>query len=74
MSRLAVGQLPACVFGGSSRHSEGNQARTQSGRRNWTPRELRHSFVSLLSDSGILVNNDAMGQRRVIHDGWMRVI
>jgi len=25
--------------------------------RDWTPRELRHSFVSLLSDAGVLLEN-----------------
>jgi integrase len=28
-------------------------AKTELNERNWTPREMRHSFVSLLSDSGV---------------------
>ena len=34
--------------------------------REWTPRELRHSFVSLLSDAGVLIEEIS---RLVAHSG-----
>jgi len=45
-------------------------ARTSLTAEDWTPREMRHSFVSLLSDSGVPIENIA---RLVGHAGGSEV-
>jgi site-specific recombinase XerD len=45
-------------------------ARTTLTAEEWTPREMRHSFVSLLSDSGVPIENIA---RLVGHAGGSEV-
>jgi integrase len=45
-------------------------ARTSLNPEDWTPREMRHSFVSLLSDSGVPIENIA---RLVGHTGGSEV-
>jgi site-specific recombinase XerD len=43
-------------------------ARTSLTANDWTPREMRHSFVSLLSDSGVPIENIA----RLVSWAWRR--
>jgi site-specific recombinase XerD len=45
-------------------------AKTDLTAENWAPREMRHSFVSLLSDSGVPIENIA---RLVGHAGGSEV-
>jgi integrase len=48
------------------RHFETKEASQTPPDRDWTPRELRHSFVSLLSDAGVPIERIS---RLVGHSG-----